>query len=147
MDKDIFWFTRHGKYGFLSNFWRSPIAVNGRIYPTVEHYYQASKALLTEEHEMVRSTKTPKEAKFAGYHVTLKPNWEAIKVDIMLDGIRAKFIQWPSLKKQLLATGTAILHEDSPWDKYWGYAKGSGLDKLGELIMQVREELRQHRTN
>ncbi len=72
----------------------------------------------------------------------LKPNWEDVKVDIMLVGLRAKFTQWPSLRTRLLATGTAILHEDSPWDKYWGYAKGEGLDKLGQLIMQVREELK-----
>ncbi len=56
MVADIFWFSRHDMYGFLSNYWRSPIAATDYVYPTVEHYYQASKALLTEEHEMVRST-------------------------------------------------------------------------------------------
>ncbi len=142
MVADIFWFSRHDMYGFLSNYWRSPIAATDYVYPTVEHYYQASKALLVEEHEMIRNLSTPTEAKFAGYHITLKPNWEDVKVDIMLVGLRAKFTQWPSLRTRLLATGTAILHEDSPWDKYWGYAKGEGLDKLGQLIMQVREELK-----
>jgi len=140
--ENIFFWTRHDEHGYCSNFYRTPITVNGRSYPTVEHFYQASKTLIPEEHEMVRTVATPKEAKFAGYHVTLRRGWDDIKERVMLVGLRAKFTKYSVLRAKLLATGDAILHEDSPWDKYWGYAKGKGLDRLGILLMQVREELR-----
>jgi len=141
-ERDIFFWTRHGPYAFLSNFYRAPITVDGKEYPTTEHFYQASKTLIIEEHEMVRNLATPKEAKFAGYHVALQPNWDKIKFDVMLDALRAKFSQHPDLKEKLLSTGVVGLHEDSPWDKYWGFAKGKGLDMLGKALMQIREELR-----
>lgn len=140
---DIFFWTRHGEHGYCSNFCRSPIEVGRKVYPTVEHYYQASKTLVSEQHEMIRNLGTPKEAKFAGYHVALREDWEVVKIHIMLAGLRAKFTQHPDLRYKLLSTGDARLHENSPWDKFWGYAKGTGLDVLGKLLMQVREELLQ----
>lgn len=143
MSSDTFFWTRHGTYGFLSNFFPSPIEVNGKVYLTVEHFYQANKTLIPEEKEMIESLETPREAKLAGYHVTLREDWEDIKESVMLTGLRAKFTQHLVLKEELLATGDAVLHEDSPWDKYWGYAKGKGLDRLGKLLMQVREEVKE----
>ena len=137
---DIFWFTRHGEYGFLSNFYRSPIDINKLTYLTVEHWYQSQKSNLLEEREMIRNLATPKEAKFAGYHIVLRHDWESIKEEIMLIGIREKFTQHQDLLGKLLKTYTKKLHEDSPWDKYWGFANGKGLDRLGKLLMQVREE-------
>ena len=152
MSSHIFFWSRHGRYGFLSNFWQSSIEVDDQIYSTVEHFYQSSKTALPGEREMIVGLSTPKEAKFAGYHVTLREDWEDIKESIMLAGLRAKFTQHSVLKEELLTTGDAILHEDSPWDKYWGYAKGKGLDRLGKLLMQVREEVKfgewlKHETN
>lgn len=137
---DIFWFTRHGEYGWLSNFYRSPIEINGLTYSTVEHWYQSQKSVKPEEQEMIRNLATPKEAKFAGYHVLLPIDWEDIKERIMLEGLRAKFSQHQDLLGKLLKTTGMRLHEDSPWDKYWGYANGQGKDRLGKLLMQVREE-------
>lgn len=139
---DIYFWTRHDKHGFCSNFYRSPIKVDGKMYPTVEHLYQASKTLDPYEHEKVRNLPTPRETKVAGYHITLRRDWDNIKVDIMLKGLRAKFTQHPDLREKLLSTGDAILHENAPRDMYWGYAMGKGLDMLGKLLMQVREELR-----
>jgi len=140
--EDIFFWTRHNEHGYCSNFYRTPITVNGEFYPTVEHYYQACKTMDLEEHEMIRTLSTPKEAKFAGYHVKLRPDWERVKEGVMLEGLRAKFTAYSVLREKLLSSGDAVLHENSPWDKYWGYAKGKGQDRLGILLMQVREELR-----
>ena len=147
-ERDIFFFTRHGPHAFLSNFYRALITVNGKEYSTTEHFYQAMKSLIPEEQEMIRNLPTPKEAKFAGYHVTLQEDWDDIKFGVMLQGLRAKFTQHPELKEELLNTRNARLHEDSPWDKYWGFAKGKGLDMLGTALMQTRKELRdEHQRN
>lgn len=142
MNSNIFFWTRHGRYGFLSNFFLSPIELGGKLYLTVEHFYQANKTLVPEERQMIENLGTAKEAKLAGYHVTLRKDWEDIKENIMVAGLRAKFTQHCALKEQLLSTGDAILHEDSPWDKYWGYAKGKGLDRLGKLLMEVRQKIK-----
>ena len=138
---DIFFWSRQDKYGYLSNFYRSPIEVDGKVYATTEHYYQASKTLISQEQEMIRGLVTPTEAKFAGYHVTLRKGWNGMKDEVMLRALMAKFTQYPPLKEELLSTGDTTLHENSPWDRYWGYVDGRGLDTLGKLLMQVRGEL------
>lgn len=140
--EDIFFWTRHDEHGYCSNFYGAPILIDDEIWPTVEHYYQAMKTFNCEEQAMILHLLTPKDAKFAGYHVKLRPDWEKVKEEKMLKGLRAKFRQHPDLREKLLSTGDAVLHEDSPWDKYWGYVKGKGQDRLGILLMQVREELR-----
>jgi len=141
MNNDIFFWTRHDKYGFCSNFYRAPVLIDDEIWPTTEHYYQAQKTFNHQEQGVILHCKTPKEAKFAGYHVKLRHDWELVKNQVMLKALRAKFKQHPNLREKLLATGDAQLHENSPWDKYWGYVEGKGQDMLGKLLMQVRDEL------
>jgi len=66
--------------------------------------------------------------------------WDDKKDEVMLTGIRAKFSQNPELKKKLLDSGDSKLHENSPSDMYWGV---KGKDKLGKILMNVRNELKQ----
>jgi ribA/ribD-fused uncharacterized protein len=62
----------------------------------------------------------------------------------MLEGLRAKFRQHPDLCERLLNSGDRILIEHTANDAYWGDAgDGTGANRLGELLMQVRSELRQ----
>jgi len=56
----------------------------------------------------------------------------------MFKGLRAKF-RSEALRRKLLSTGDAVIHEDNPADKFWG---SGGDDMLGKLLMQVRDELR-----
>lgn len=139
---DIFFWTRHDEHGYCSNFYRSPVVIERVRWHTVEHFYQAQKSLDLNYQNMIMLLATPKDAKFAGYHCKLREDWEEIKDEIMLKGLRAKFTQHENLKEKLLSTRDAALHENSPWDKYWGYADGKGLDMLGKLLMKVRDELR-----
>jgi ribA/ribD-fused uncharacterized protein len=61
----------------------------------------------------------------------------------MLEALRAKFTQHDDLLATLLATGTAMLVEHTANDDYWGDGgDGSGKNRLGYLLMHVREELR-----
>jgi len=54
-----------GAYEFLSNFYVSPIIVNGLEYRTVEHAFQAAKALNDLDIEWIRSAPTQKKEKRA----------------------------------------------------------------------------------
>jgi predicted NAD-dependent protein-ADP-ribosyltransferase YbiA (DUF1768 family) len=62
--------------------------------------------------------------------------------------VRGKF-QWPDLQKKLLDTGDAYLEEGNTWhDNTWGNckcdrcARYQGENRLGQILMQVREEAR-----
>ena len=73
----------------------------------------------------------------------LRPDWEEIKDEVMLQALRMKFSQNPEISKELLATGDDILIEHTRNDDYWADGgDGSGKNKLGLLLMQVREELK-----
>ena len=60
----------------------------------------------------------------------------------MYDVVKAKF-SIKHLKEMLLATGNEELIEGNLWnDTYWGVCNGKGQNKLGKILMRVREELR-----
>jgi len=135
---DIFFFSRRTDYGWLSNFHRAPITLDGKVWRTTEHYYQAQKTLDNEEREWIRAIVKPFDAKMAGYRVKIREGWDDIKERVMLRCLVAKFLQHDSLREALIGTGDAVLHEDNPKDEYWGYANGIGRDRLGVLLMFVR---------
>jgi len=112
------------------------------VYPTVEHAYQASKCLyLGDAHTIIRA-RTPGEAKRLGRRVKMVANWDNIKDHYMLGFVRAKFVQNPDLAAKLIATGDEELVEGNTWgDTYWGVCRGVGQNKLGKILMQVRQEL------
>ena len=73
----------------------------------------------------------------------LRPDWEEVKDEVMLQALRMKFNQHPEIAKRLLATGDAILIEHTQNDAYWADGgDGSGKNRLGLLLMQVRDELK-----
>ena len=56
-----------------------------------------------------------------------------------------KFTQHSYLRQQLLGTQDRRLVEHSPYDSYWGDGgDGKGLNKLGELLMKLRDALTGH---
>lgn len=130
-----------GKYGFLSNFYESPIEDENITYPTVEHYFQAQKTLNREEKLKIAKATKPAKAKKMGRQVKLRKDWEDIKLQVMEKALRLKF-QDSTLRKKLIATGDEELVEWNPWgDRYWGVCNGSGKNKLGKLLMKIRKEL------
>ena len=138
----IYFYSHKKPYRELSNFWTAPFEVDGIRWASVEHYYQANKADDPEQVAWVRKAQSAGEAKRRGRRVRLRFDWERVKDKVMLTALRAKFGQHADVREVLLGTGDATLHEDSPDDLYWG---ARGRDRLGELLMQVREELQKER--
>ena len=136
------------EYRFLLNFYKSMIVFEGDAYPTVEHAFQAAKTSVPEERATIRANANPVLAKRKGRRVTLRPDWEAVKQDVLRDLLRLKFAD-EELRLLLLQTGDEELVEGNRWhDCYWGRcfcAKcgGTGQNALGGLLMQIRDELRQ----
>ena len=136
-------------YGEFSNFARSPITLRGRSWPTVEHYFQAQKFDDPQHRERIRHASTPKEAKRLGWSrtVPIRKDWEEVKQEVMRRGVRCKFETHAALRELLLSTGDEEIVENAPGDYYWGCgADGSGKNRLGVILMEVRAWLRERQS-
>ncbi len=142
----------------FSNMFEAPMQIDGVTFPTVEHYFQWSKAKLFGDADIeakIMKSPSPKSVKAYGRKVkNFKPaDWEQRKDIVMKTAIRAKFTQHPELRKKLLDTKDAPLGEANPRDKYWGIGTGAdttkanapskwpGKNKMGEFLMELRKEL------
>ena len=141
----IYFYHSDQPWGELSNFSKHAIFINGCIWSTVEHFYQAQKFVGTPHEEAIRCCRTPMLAK--DYTITNseehpRPDWNAEKELVMLQGLRAKFSQHPDLEKRLRSTDNRRLVEHTENDFYWGDGgDGTGKNRLGQLLMQVRAEM------
>jgi len=137
-----------------------------------QHYFQAMKFAGTPHEEEVRRAKSPGDAAALGRNrsLPLRRDWEEVKegawfsvrvcvslwreslmdcdcdcdwLGIMEEVLLAKFTQHAELKQTLLDTGDATLVEHTENDSYWGDGgDGSGRNRLGILLMKVRERIR-----
>jgi N-glycosidase YbiA len=132
-----------GEYRYLSNFWPAEVEYEGIRYPSVEHAYQSAKTLNQSERQRIAALPTPAEAKKAGRALPLRADWETAKFKVMEECVGYKFTHHPELRAQLLATGDAYLEEGNTWgDQIWGVSNGIGENRLGKILMKVREEIR-----
>ncbi|OGT58393.1 MAG: hypothetical protein A3E01_19375 [Gammaproteobacteria bacterium RIFCSPHIGHO2_12_FULL_63_22] len=147
---DISFYRSNEKpYGAFSNLFRRSMVFEGREYPTAEHAYQAGKARKEEVREWILSAPTPSLVAMAAhglYTWDINPDWSKTKFDRMRDVLLAKFSQHEDLKQLLLSTGNSRLVEvgrtDNLVNRTWGEVKGKGLNMLGVLLMEVREQIR-----
>jgi ribA/ribD-fused uncharacterized protein len=132
---------------------------------SVEHFYQAQKfagnpaSAAANLVAAIAAAPSPEEAARIGRRAErqhpelLTPGWGEAKRGVMLGALRAKFRAHAGPRDMLLSTAgdgveggevAAELVESSPHDHYWGQGyTGAGRNTLGQLLMQVREELMQ----
>lgn len=140
----IFFYETDKAYGCFSNFSRHPINIDGVIWPTSEHYFQAQKFSEFADVDAVREAATPFVAAQIGRerHRSFRANWDDIRDRVMLDALRAKFTQHAKIREILLSTRGATLVEHTKNDRYWADGgDGTGKNMLGILLEQVRTEL------
>ena len=131
-----------GKYRFLSNFWPAIVVLDGIAYTSVEHAYQAAKTLDPALRYEVQKLDKPGDAKRWGRKIKIRPDWEAVKLEIMYQLVKNKFEE-PLLSEKLLETEEEELVEGNWWgDTFWGIGNGKGENHLGKILMRVREELK-----
>jgi N-glycosidase YbiA len=144
MSKILFYRVRD-PYGEFSNFSPHPIKVNGKTWRTSEHYFQAQKFADMDYAEEIRRAESPMIAARLGRSrkKPLRKDWESAKETIMRDALRAKFTQHQGLRSLLLSTGEDTIVEHTENDNYWGDAgDGTGKNRLGILLMELRDKLR-----
>ena len=130
----------------LSNLYPSPFTLDGKIWPSVEHYFQSQKFPSNPDYqEQIRTAKTPLNAKTLGGSSTVpvRADWDTVQEDIMRKALNAKFTQNPVLKSVLLSTGDTPLQDASSTDAYWGIGRTKkGKNRLGILLIELRSSLR-----
>lgn len=145
MSNAINFYSVSEEYGCFSNFAPYPVELDGIRWPTSEHYFQAQKFEDVQHREEIRKQKSPMIAARMGRDrkKKLRRDWESVKVSIMRKAVLAKFTQHEGIRQTLLATGDAKIVEHTDNDDYWGDGgDGSGKNMLGQILMGVREALR-----
>lgn len=147
------------EWAFLSNFYPAAVELDGVLYASVEHAYQAAKTLDLPKREVFSLAFNPRltaaQSKRMGRKLKLRPNWDEIKNEIMRGLLVQKFSAEP-LRTKLLSTSDAELIEGNWWhDTHFGVCYGQfdgrecdlaphdpvGKNWLGRLLMAVREFL------
>lgn len=128
-----------GNYRFLSNFYQCSVEYDGITYDNSEAAFQAQKCKDPDDRERFVGL-NPSQAKRLGRKIQLRDDWELVKDSIMYEVVLAKFKQHYDLRTKLLNTGFATLVEGNDWgDRYWGKVNNVGENRLGEILMRVRE--------
>ncbi len=133
------------QYGEFSNFAPFPIEIDGGRWPTSEHYFQAQKFIGPARAEAIRGTPSPMIAARMGRSRAhaIRADWDGAKIEIMHRAVMAKFTQHQALRELLLSTGDSEIVEHSQNDSFWADGgDGRGLNMLGKILMQVRDEPR-----
>jgi ribA/ribD-fused uncharacterized protein len=141
----IHFFQPNRRFGWLANYSAHAINLDGEVWPTVEHYYQASKFRSELIRHEIQANVSPAAAKDAArrHAADRRGDWESIKDAVMSRAVRAKFAQHGDLRARLLDLGESLIVEDSDQDDYWGIGRdGTGQNRMGKILMSLRAELR-----
>lgn len=144
----IYFYKVCDPYGCFSNFSPHAIEIEGTVWATVEHYYQAQKFVGSPDAAVIPEiyiAQTPEKAAALGRCNTrcVRPDWDIVKTQVMHKAVHKKFLTHIDIREVLFSTGTQLLVEDSPCDYFWGCgADKSGENHLGKILMRVRSELR-----
>jgi ribA/ribD-fused uncharacterized protein len=149
-----------GEWRVFSNMFEAPFQVDSVTFPTVEHYFQWSKAKQFGDGtiaDKILKTPSAKSVKALGRKVKdfVKEEWDKTKDGVMRTAVKAKFVQHPDLKTKLVETGVRPIGEASARDKYWGIGtsadtskagdptKWPGKNVLGKMLSELRTEFKE----
>jgi hypothetical protein len=148
-------FTKVGlPYGWLGNMSPHPIEYDGKTWRTGEALFQALRFNDQQIRALIWREKSPMSAKMAAKkhydQLSVTPRSEE-DLNLMRKVLRLKVEQHPQIKADLIATGDAVILEDSSARRndsglFWGAAdvdgRWVGVNTLGVLWMELRDELK-----
>jgi len=141
----IIFFSQSETHREFSNFAPFAIDLDGAHWRTVEDYYQAQKFADPRLRQAIRKAEKPMIAKNLAdkNKAAIRPDWDAVKDEVMYRAVKRKFELHEALRELLLASGQEDIAEIAPTDYYWGVGRdGTGQNRLGKIIERIRAELR-----
>lgn len=142
---------------FMSNMWDANIIMSSslvkffpefefdnKIYASSEHLYQALKSRSPKWRELIYLTPEPTKTKslarkLLGSKYPIREDWNDVKDKAMKLALYLKFSQHPELLKKLKDVSGHIEERNCWGDEYWGTCDGKGFNKLGEMLMNIRD--------
>lgn len=124
------------------------ITIDGKVWPSAEHYYQAMKfPEFPEVQEQIRQAPTATAAQKIGKakdpSKPIRADWKEKREGILRKALVEKFNQNPALKQILLDTYPKPLIYADANDAFWGYGRTkAGQNRLGRLLMDYRNTFR-----
>ena len=157
-----FWMPE-GEFACFSNWYPAEFDYARKHFTSIEQYMMYQKVAMFRQYDLadqIMATDDPATCKKLGR--TKFPEfdsavWDKTRMTVVKRGVKAKFRQNEPLLEKLLATGSALLAECSPYDEIWGIGVGiddpahndvgrwKGRNLLGRILMEVREELGRER--
>ena len=130
-----------GQYRWLSNFEPCLIEYEGYVFHSSEAAYQAAKTNDFKEKQKFFNA-TASQSKKLGRNISLRFDWEQVKLSVMEDILTAKFNKNADLRERLINTNKKYLEETNWWnDRFWGVCNGHGENNLGKILMKIRNNL------
>lgn len=144
--------------GYMSNWFLSDFVVDGITFSSMEQFMMFQKAVcFSDDHiaAQILATSDVAHIKAFGRQVSNynENHWNGVRQIIVYRGLCAKFSQNKTLRKQLKATGNALLAECAVKDRIWGIglsmhdpdrfdrSKWKGQNLLGYTLMLVRDAI------
>lgn len=157
-DNAIRFYNSHEPFYQFSNFWPCQgLMIDGKRYPTTEHYFQAQKfAGYPDLVEKCRKLPTARQCfrmvRDRRYLPYVRQDWHRgqtpVKNRVMAKAVEAKFKHDRKLMELLLSTGSRTIIEHTVNDDYWGdggvsdWRMGMQGNHLGRILMDLRAYLR-----
>ena len=115
---------------------------------STEAFFQAMKTKDEDLRHYIGSL-SAFEARAAGKRVTLRRDWDSIKIDVMLYALERRWKYDVKFRKALMATEGPIVHYNHWNDNFWGHCTCENCkskqkhDMLGKLLTHLRDVKRE----
>lgn len=144
-ERDLF-LSRADPQNRLGTYAAFSFELEGKVWPTVEHYFQGMKFTDDSRQEQIRAAASPEQARKLGRkrHKSLRRDWKQVRDTVMTRGVYVRCRTHPELANALLETGEQTIVENSNFDYVWGCGRDRrGENRYGKVLMNVRARLRQ----
>ena len=126
----------------FSNFYPCTVVYQHTVFQSSEQAFQWAKAVTIDDQRRMERVASAPASKRLGRLITVRPDWDRVKLQIMRDVLLCKFSQNSALATLILGTAGLPIRELAPWgDKFWGICNGVGQNQLGKALEWVRATL------
>lgn len=143
-DKTAVYVSKSDHNDPLSSYSQYAFNLEGVVWPTVEHYYQAMRFRSPGLQKLIQSASNPRAARWLAKKNfwRMRIDWKKVRETYMTRAVYTKCLSNSEVANALLETGDKKIIETSQYDYYWGRGRdGRGQNKYGAVLMNVRLQL------